>query len=572
MSPDTLMVAPIILPLLGSALVLLCKSFFPLPLRRVAEYLGIFIGLFLPLLVLALLYPDLQEKKSMEMVIGGWDATVGIVYRFDGISALIILLGSVVTIPAWIYSRTVGPAHSSFTSLILIQSAAMAALGMSSDIFSLFVCLEIMGITAYVLVASNQKNKAILASFNYLMISSFAMVLYLLGTFGLYRLTGSLSYRGIEEALVGLKPQETLLAKLSIMLLVLPILLRVAVMPLSLWLVPAHSKAPHAVSAMLSGVLIKVPLFVLVRLMAIAEFGSTLALPLAYAGACSALLAVVYALAQKDAKQLLAYHSISQIGYVVAAWGLGLYLGLETMAGALLLTASFFHALSHGLFKALLFLSVGTATDAAHTRDVYTLRGANVHLKNRGEKLPLTMIAFAVGALSIMAIPPFNGYFSKTLLLYSVKGTPLAILLSMAGVGTVASFLKLGRIFLPQKNSHIITGEKKRFPFTLHLALGLLAIMCIVGGIFSNQIFSMINTLIAPTASQRYEIGSLYTQANITKTALTLAGGIAVFALIITKAGRTLLHRLEESRGSFTNLFFTFSMSLGALTLFLLYG
>ena len=378
LSNANLMFSPIYLPLLGAALILVCKSFFPTKVRRLAEYVGVIIGLVVPVIIVLSLYPVLQETGSIDAVAGSYRGIIGITFSFDGLSMLMILLAASVTIPSWIYSRKVGPGHSSFTALILIQNAAISAIAMTSDLFNLFVCLEVMGVAAYVLIASSQKGNAVYASFSYLMISSSAMVFFLLGTFGLYRLSGSLSYEGIAQGLAGLGPEAQKTALLCLVLLVVPILLRVAVMPLSLWLIDAHSKAPHAVSAMLSGVLLKIPLFALIRVFSLSPLSGAMSLPLSWAGTITALLAVLFALAQSDAKQLLAYHSISQIGYVVSAWGLALHYGLETRAGSLLLAASFFHAFCHALFKALLFLSIGTATDSGGNRTVYTLRGAKL--------------------------------------------------------------------------------------------------------------------------------------------------------------------------------------------------
>ncbi|NCC65214.1 MAG: hypothetical protein EOM15_11225, partial [Spirochaetia bacterium] len=436
---DALVFAPIYLPLLGSALILLCKAFFSKKIRRIAEYLGMTIGMVAPLIVIVSLLEKIQGQNSIEAVLGSWTKQIGIIYRFDGLSFLLIALAIAITIPAWIYSRKVGPGHSSFTALLLIQNSSIAAISMTGDLFNLFVCLEVMGVVAYVLIASSQKGSAVYASFSYLMISSSAMVFFLLGTFGLYRITGSLSYEGITSALSLLDGSYKIQIIACIVLITVPVLLRVAVMPLSLWLVDAHSKAPHAVSAILSGVLLKVPLFALIRVLSLSELGLSLGLPVSYAGGATALLAVLLALSQSDGKQLLAYHSISQIGYVVSAWGLSLYYGLHTNIGILLLAGSFFHAFSHALFKALLFLSVGTTIDASANGNVYTLRNANRLLKNQGEKVPLTMACFFVGALSITAIPPFNGFFSKTLLTYALKGSFHYQLLTIASAGTVAS-------------------------------------------------------------------------------------------------------------------------------------
>ena len=232
--------APIYLPLLGSALIILCKAFFSKKIRRIAEYGGMIIGMGLPLLIIFSMLEKLQNQGSLEAVIGSWTEKIGIIYRFDGLSFLMIVLAVTITLPAWIYSRKVGPGHSSFTALLLVQNSSIAAISMTGDLFNLFVCLEVMGVVAYVLIASSQKGNAVYAAFSYLMISSSAMVFFLLGTFALYRLTGSLSYEGIAKALATDGSADKLLVIVSLALIVVPVLLRVAIMPLSLWLVDAH--------------------------------------------------------------------------------------------------------------------------------------------------------------------------------------------------------------------------------------------------------------------------------------------------------------------------------------------
>lgn len=568
---QALLFAPIYLPLFSSALILLCKEFFTKKVRRFAEYIGMLIGMGLPLVVVFSLFGHIQTHGALEMVIGSWAKEIGIVYRFDGLSSLMIILAITISLPAWIYSRKVGPGHSYFTALILIQSSAIAAISMTGDLFNLFVCLEVMGVVAYVLIASSQKGKAVYASFSYLMISSSAMVFFLLGTFALYRLTGSLSYAGITESIALLDSKSKALVAASLSLIITPVLLRVAVMPLSLWLVDAHSMAPHTVSAILSGVLLKVPLFALVRVLALTESGGSIGLVISYAGAITALLGVLFALAQSDGKRLLAYHSISQIGYVVSAWGLAISQGIHTSAGILLLTTSFFHAFSHALFKALLFLSVGTATDAGASRNVYTLRGANRMLLNEGEKLPLTMICFFVGALSIVAIPPFNGYFSKTLLTYSLKGTHHYTLLTIAGVGTVASFIKLSRIFLPDGNKIAKVDQNLRptFPVTIHIALLALSTLCIITGIFAQQVIQTIGSVLSGGEQLVFDNSFFYTTENLTKTSLTVASGVVLFFLANSKPGRKVLAVLKQFKGGFSDLFLGFAVALSALMAYL---
>ena len=317
----------------------------------------------------------------------------------------------------------------------------MAATAMTADLFNLFVCLEVMGIASYILVASSEKPGAFLASFSYLMISATAMVFFLLGLLGFYRLTGSLSYEGIAEVLNRLPDKGGLEAAASLALIAAAVAIRVAIMPLYGWLPDAHAPgAPCHIrrfvgSADQSPSLCPVPdpdpdagrtghrqAYELHRSPGGSGGGRHRPLP------------------ERFQTAPWAYHSISQIGYIVAAWGAAVWKGLTTEAGLVLFAAAFLHALYHALFKGLLFLTVGTTTDTVGERDVYKIRGALRELKKAGEKVPLTFLCFLTGALAITAIPPFNGFASKSALSYAFKR-------DLAGFSSVCSLCGNGGVF-----------------------------------------------------------------------------------------------------------------------------
>ncbi|MDA3957077.1 proton-conducting transporter membrane subunit, partial [Oceanispirochaeta sp.] len=338
MNPADMVFAPIFLPLLGGALCFCTRAFLKNKLARSVEYSAVFIGLGLPLLVLFSLFPMVLSGQSIELVIGNWNSGIGIVYRFDGLAWLVNVLGYSVAAGAWIYSSGAGPKGPEFSALFLIQTAALAATSMTVDLINLFVCLEVMGIVSYVLVSSSEKPGAFLASFSYLMVSATAMMFFLIGLFGLYRLTGSLSYQGIADGLARLPREGGISATMSLSLIVAAVAMRVAVMPLYGWLPDAHALAPHAISAVLSGVLIKTPLFALSRILIIMPGGAEAGRLMGYTGAVTALVGVVIALSQSDTKRLLAYHSISQIGFIVCAWGAALAAGISTATGLALMS------------------------------------------------------------------------------------------------------------------------------------------------------------------------------------------------------------------------------------------
>lgn len=580
MGNEFLVFAPVFLPLLGAALAFCAKAFLPAGMRQTAEYAAAFIGLALPWAGLAAILPQLLEGADLSGVIGHWRGGIGIRYRYDGLAWLVNFLGYTVGGAAWIYSRGAGPRSPLFTPVFLIQTAALGATAVTTDLFNLFVCLEVMGIASYILVAESRKPGAYLAAFSYLMVSAAAMIFYLLGLYGFYRLTGSLDYSAVAEGLRALPGSGGYTAQLSLALITAAVAMRVAVMPLYGWLPDAHATAPHAVSAVLSGVLIKTPLFALSRILFLLPAGHAAGELLGYAGAVTALLAVLLALSQQDAKRLLAYHSISQIGYVVCAWGAAVHLGAESPQGRLLMTAAYLHALFHALFKGLLFLSVGRTIDKTGERNVYRLRGAAGSLRRGGEVFPLTLLCFLTGALAITAIPPLNGFASKNILGQLMKGTWQGWLLTAAGAGTVASFLKLGRIYLPSRRgrpaatSPASTSAVSGVPVpgapapqaAVLLAEAFLALLCLAAGLLIEPVRETAFRLLAGSSfSTPPEPVPLYTAKVLTKTGLTVAGGGLLFFLALSAPGTALLKGIRNRPRSYQGLFTAFILGCAAL-------
>jgi multicomponent Na+:H+ antiporter subunit D len=567
MGYEDLVATTFMLPLLGAAIAFCAKLVGKeRKIAKVCEYGGACIGLVAPIVVLVQLLPGMLDGQVITGIIGGWSGTVGITFRFDGLAWLIDLLGYTIALAAYIYSLSSGPKGPSFTGIFLIQSAALAATIMTNDLFNLFVCLEVLGITSYVLIPTSGKPGASLAAFSYLMVSATAMVFFLVGTYGLYRITGSLSYAGIAGGLATMDPEAYGVAVMSLSVLVAAVAIRVAVMPLYGWLPDAHALAPHAISAVLSGVLIKTPLFALSRVLVLFPIGGRVGYLMGLAGGITAFLGVVLALSQSDAKRLLAYHSISQIGYVVAAWGMAAHMGIHTPEGAALMVAAYLHALFHALFKGLLFFSVGTTTDVTKVRDVLASRNSIASLRSAGERLPITFVTFLAGALSITAIPPFNGFVSKYLVGSSLKGSLVSFLLIAAGVGTVASFIKLSRIYWPMKHTFPQSVEKISF-LPRHLAQLLLASLCIATGIWAPWIIGIVGKLLGGVS--RLDGFSPYSPDNLIKTGSTVVGGILLFLLMGRPWVSDILHRIRDRRMDFKGLFVSFSLGTAAMALWL---
>jgi multicomponent Na+:H+ antiporter subunit D len=588
MDIKNLALLPTLLPLAASAIVLIAKAFLNENAQKKAISLAGIVGLLLPWIPMALILPQILAHEVPSFIFGGWRDGTGIYFKFDGLAWALNALTLLICGGAWIYSRSSGPKGTAFAGMFLIQVASSCATMSTMDVFNLFVCLEVMGMASYVLIAQANTPGSYVASFTYLMSSAATMLLFLIGVYGLYRLTGDLNYDAIQTFLAQCSMQESRLAALCAICLIIPIVLRAAIMPLSGWLLLAHSQAPHPVSAILSGVLLKVPLFALVRLLLIFPTGGALGSAISFAGALGALLAVILALVQSDAKRLLAYHSISQTGYVAAALGASIapLRSSNPELGLVLLVAAYLHALAHGIFKSLLFLSVGTLVDIEGQRNVYSIRNGVTLLKKAGDRYGLTGLSFAVGALSIAAIPPFIGFSSKGYVTKSLAGNYRYVLLAVAAAFTVASFIKLSRIFFshsvnqpgntqvslkpqPSENTVLLTIGASR----IYAVLGL-AILCLAGGLFAPQLFrfGMLlfgSILPGPPLTELSGAGApkLFTQENLIQTALSVTAGIFVFLLIISKTGRRITHPIGNHVTSFETIFLGMGVALVTLAL-----
>ncbi|MCX7774953.1 MAG: proton-conducting transporter membrane subunit [Spirochaetaceae bacterium] len=629
MTQSDLVFLLLVLPLGGAAFAAGARLVHRPGLQRLMLAAGAVLALALPWVPLIMLAGTTAKGLAISGTVGGWAHALGIEYRFDGLALLITMLGMLLTIPPWIYSRSMAVDHPIFDCFVYIQSAFLAAAAIASDLFNIFVCMEVLGIASYVLIFFARKPQATLASLSYLFVSAASMLFYLLGVYVIYLTTGSLSFNDVAARIQEAELLHRREIDIGLGLMVSAIALRVAVVPVYGWLPDAHAMAPHPVSAMLSGVLIKTPLFVLLRLVIMFPEQYQIGRVFALAGAATALLGVVLALAQSDAKRLLAYHSVSQIGYVVTAWGGSLAAGITTPLGIALAAASWLHALLHGIFKGTLFLATGAAISSAHERNVYVLRDAAQWLRAQGLHPLPTILAFAAGALSITALPPWSGFISKNILVSFIENPALSLLLLLASVGTVASFLKLARIFLPNPGQlaesavHSIPAHPhpnrtatpastvplapaaQRWvirPHPLNLALLIGALLCLVGGIAGPALYQFSLTHISGWIQSspdrvlasdlaREEIAALlraaelspeklaqqaspaylYAAASLLKTLwITLAGG-ALFLLLRLGPARELLHRIESRQRSFSGLFLAFFLGAALLALSMYY-
>jgi len=407
---------------------------------------------------------------------------VNIQLALDGFSLFMLMVVSLVSLAVGVFSIDYMEhygAKANYYALLLVMVAGMNGLVLSTDLFNLYVFLEVAAVASYALVAYGLEHDELEAAFKYLMLSVVASAFILISIALIFGMTGSLSLAGIARGLQELDagPEVGIAAAMF----VLGFGLKAALVPFHAWLPDAHPSAPAPISAILSGLLIKVSgVYALARVF-LNVFGLTPALStvLMYLGIISAVVAAFLALGQKDVKRMLAYSSISQVGYVVLGLGIGTPLGI---AGGL------FHLFNHALAKGLLFLTSGSMQRATGTRDLDEMGGL-------ARRMPVTAATNLVGSLSIAGVPPLNGFWSKLIIIIALFQASHPV---FALVAVLASVLTLWYYLVLQRKAFFGTlNEKwaavKEAPFWMTVSTVALALICIgIGILFSLTIKSWI--------------------------------------------------------------------------------
>jgi multicomponent Na+:H+ antiporter subunit D len=404
----------------------------------------------------------------------------------DGFSLLMLVTIALISLFACIFSVNYMEHYGgkgSYYALFLVMVAGMNGLVLTTDLFTMYVFLEVAAVASYALVAFGLKHDEVEAAFKYLMLSVVATTGILLAMSFIYLMGGTLQIPEIA-AYIGATMNDKL-AGLCLACFLLGFGLKAAVVPFHAWLPDAHPSAPAPISAMLSGVLIKVSgIYALVRVVySVWGMPPVLTQVLMVLGVLSMAAGALLALGQEDFKRMLAYSSISQVGYIIVGFGLGTPLGI--MGGL-------FHLFNHATFKGLLFLDAGATEYATGTRDLTKLGGIN-------NRLPITGLTTTVGTFSIAGVPPFNGFWSKLLIIVALVE---AGQMTVAAIAIGVSVLTLWYFLLMQRRAFygkLAAGlEKvKEVPFYMAAAVFCLAALCLLVGIFYPWV---VQSLILPGA------------------------------------------------------------------------
>ena len=488
-----LLALPILLPL-GTAILLLLLRFQPM-----ARGIVIGISSLLIVSVNVSLLSKINTDGIQSYRIGGWAAPYGIILVGDLLSGIMLVLGCVIAVCAVYYSFAylkTDAQKALFHPLFFFLWTGTNGTFLTGDIFNLFVMFEIMLMSIYSLLTMLGEKKQIEAGIKLISMGLLSSAIFLVAVGGIYAFAGTLN---MADLALKVKPYaQHPLVSASAMMFIGVFGLKAALMPMHFWLPDVHSSAPTPISAMLSGILIKVGVYAIIRVFCLIfvdlqghfqTFILTLACITMFVGAMGAL-------AQTDLKRVLAYSSVSQIGYIFMG------VGFFSVAG---MGAAIFYIISHGIIKASLFLAAGV---------LKKMRGT-MEMSEHGNMMkisPLFTLFFLIGVFSLGGIPPSSGFFMKFQLIKA--GLDGAFYVPVA-VALVVSLFTL--FYLVQAWQKVCLHQQEKAPEKplnrqLLIPVGVLAVLALVLGFASAPVIDLANA-----ASEQLFSPELYINAVMGK-------------------------------------------------------
>ena len=422
---------------------------------------------------------------------------------------------------------------------------SMVLVVIANNSFFFLVMWEIMSLASYFLVVfDHHEEENVRAGFLYFIVTHIATAFLVVMFFLFYRATGSLSFDTFRMEAGNISP---LLSGIIFILALIGFGTKAGIIPLHVWLPNAHPAAPSQVSALMSGVMIKLGVFMLIRVF-LDFFAATpawLGLTVLILGALSSLLGVLYALGEHDIKRLLAYHSIENIGIILLGVGGALFFRSmgEDMLALLSLAAALFHTANHAVFKSLLFMSAGAVVAATHTRNIEKYGGLI-------KRMPYTAFFFLIGSIAISGIVPFNGFVSEWLTFQSLIGglgthdawSQIVLILGIAALATTgglaaACFVKaFGVTFLARPRSEDALHAEEA-DIGMRGGMAVLAVIAVMLGIFGGSAAKFFASV---AMSLPIATGSDTSGVSVTAEALSVEGGfgtlnmpLIVFAILL---------------------------------------
>ena len=403
--------------------------------------------------------------------------------RVDGISllaaAMILTLGTLVILFSGPYmAGEVG--EEKYYAMLLAMIGLMIGLACSGDLFNLWIWFEGMAISSYLLVAFYREQAASLeAGMKYLVQSATGSVMVLMGIALVLANAGTLDMPGIREAVSGSDVNRLALLGAGA-LFIIGFGVKVAIVPLHTWLPDAHSQAPSGISAMLSGVVIEVGLIAMLRALSVLPgFSLSWGILFMAFGALNMLYGNLLALRQTVVKRMLAYSSLSHIGYILLGLGIALYSGMELGA-----QGAFFHLFNHMLMKGLAFLSVGALIYGLFLQNDSHASLKITDLAGTAQKYPMVALALSIAVLGLGGLPPLAGFMSKWQIFvagFQTQNTwiiTLMVFMALNSVLSLAYYAPLvNMMYRKSPSAQVLVGKRLSLAIALPLVIMMLAVI-----------------------------------------------------------------------------------------------
>jgi len=497
-------------------------------------------------LAIASLLAGGMQPDSLTLPVGlPW---LGAHFRLDALAAFFLVVVNLGAASASVYGIGYGRHEEAPGRVLPFFPAFLAGMNLvvlADDAFTFLFTWEFMSLTSWALVMAHHRRAGnAAAGYLYLIMASFGTLALLLAFGLLAGPAGGYAFQAIRAA-----PPVAGVAAGVLVLTLIGAGSKAGLVPLHVWLPLAHPAAPSHVSALMSGVMTKVAVYGVVRIVF-----DLLGVPTWWAGALVALLGgvtavmgVLHALMEHDLKRLLAYHTVENIGIIFIGLGLALAFGANGMraAAALALTAALFHVFNHSVFKSLLFFGSGAVLTATGERDMEQLGGL-IH------RMPRTAFAFLVGSAAISALPPFNGFVSEWLTFQAILVSPalpqwllkflvpaIGALLALSAALAAACFVKaFGVTFLGRPRSEAARNAREVDRWSL-ATMFILAALCLVAGILPGYFIDALAPVTHSLAGSRMPPQGALDWLTIVPVAQSRSSynGLLLFLLIAFAAG-----------------------------------
>jgi multicomponent Na+:H+ antiporter subunit D len=468
----------VVLLLAGFVVPLLAKR------QRLAEGIFLVTGAISLLLSLSLVRLVLRHGL-ITYNLGNWAPPFGIQLLVDSFGAYASLVLSVVSLPVYwfiVFAPNETSSKTGYLSLVLFLTAAMQGMVLTGDLFNMFVFIEISSLAAIAIIAIKGTRESIEASFRYLVLSALGSGGILFAIALIFMISGHLNMGFIREALSITASQYPLNILTALGFMFVGFAIKAALFPLHIWLPEAHSNAPTASSALLSGLVVKVYIIGFMRVMYLGIGIETFnALPLRpiflLLSSLAIIMGSIFAMVQDNLKRMMAYSTVVQIGYIFL--GFGLFSPRAVEGGVL-------HILNHAVTKALLFLTAGVIIKRAGVTRISQLKGM-------GRKMPWTFAAFTIGALSMVGIPGFAGFVSKLYVALGALDISQAFFAVLILVSSLLNALyyfpiTINAFFGEQEPLHSVSDP----PMAVLASLAVLAGMCVILGLFPSVVVPLV--------------------------------------------------------------------------------